>query len=175
MATLLELAQQIVMAHTSTTQMTSKEMIQELQEVYAALQALERGEAVAPTNTPVTEEQPAPAISKRKAFGKDKITCMICGKQMKTLARHLGTEHGITPSEYRKQFDIPRTQPLAARSYSESRKQMALDRDLGANLAKARAARGKAKKVEAKKSAPKKSTAKKGARKKASSGPAVTE
>ena len=73
---------------------------------------------------------------------------MICGKPMKTLARHLKTSHGMTASEYRKQFDIPRTQPLAARAYSESRRQMAIDRGLGENLAKARAqkAKGKAKK-----------------------------
>jgi predicted transcriptional regulator len=71
---------------------------------------------------------------------------MICGKAMKTLARHLKTAHGMTPSEYRKKFDIPRTQPLAARSYSESRRQMAIDRGLGENLAKARAAKAKNKK-----------------------------
>jgi predicted transcriptional regulator len=70
---------------------------------------------------------------------------MICGKAMKTLARHLKTAHGMTASEYRKQFDIPRTQPLAARAYSESRRQMAIDRGLGDNLAKARAERGKSK------------------------------
>jgi predicted transcriptional regulator len=52
----------------------------------------------------------------------------------------------MKPTEYRKQFDIPRTQPLAARSYSESRRQMAVDRGLGENLAKARAAKAKAKK-----------------------------
>jgi predicted transcriptional regulator len=50
----------------------------------------------------------------------------------------------MKPSEYRKMFDIPRTQPLAARAYSESRRQMAIDRGLGENLAKARAAKAKA-------------------------------
>jgi len=74
------------------------------------------------------------------------VICMICGKAMKTLARHLKTSHGLKPGEYRKQFDIPRTQPLAAKAYSESRRQMAVDRGLGDNLAKARAARGKGKK-----------------------------
>jgi predicted transcriptional regulator len=58
---------------------------------------------------------------------------------MKTLARHLGTAQGMKPSEYRKQFGIPRAQPLAAKAYSESRRQMAVDRGLGENLAKARA------------------------------------
>jgi predicted transcriptional regulator len=147
MATLLEMAAEIVAAHASTTSMTKEELVSELVELHQALSALEKGETIS-TETALPAEEPtaAPAISRKKAFGKDKITCMICGKEMKTLARHLKTAHELKPGEYRKQFDIPRTQPLAARNYSESRRQMAVDRGLGDNLAKARAARGKKKK-----------------------------
>jgi predicted transcriptional regulator len=144
MATLLEMAAEIVAAHASSTSLTKEELIAELSEIHKALTALEKGEAV--VAEVVEEAAGAPAISRKKAFGKDKVICMLCGKEMKTLARHLKTTHGLKPGEYRKQFDIPRTQPLAARSYSESRRQMAVDRGLGENLAKARAARGKGKK-----------------------------
>jgi predicted transcriptional regulator len=143
MATLIEMAAEIVAAHASTTPMSKEELIAELSEVVKALSALEKGEGVAVEGA---TEEGAPAISRKKAFGKDKVVCMLCGKEMKTLARHLKTAHGMKPGEYRKQFDIPRSQPLAARSYSESRRQMAVDRGLGDNLAKARAARGKGKK-----------------------------
>jgi predicted transcriptional regulator len=143
MATLLEMAAEIVAAHASSTSLTKEELIAELSEIHKALAALEKGEAVVEV---VEEVAGAPTISRKKAFGKDKVICMLCGKEMKTLARHLKTTHGLKPGEYRKQFDIPRTQPLAARSYSESRRQMAVDRGLGENLAKARAARGKGKK-----------------------------
>ncbi|HXV20171.1 MAG TPA: MucR family transcriptional regulator [Desulfuromonadales bacterium] len=144
MATLLEMAAEIVAAHASSTSLTKEELIAELSEIHKALAALEKGESV--VAEVVEEAAGAPAISRKKAFGKDKVVCMLCGKEMKTLARHLKTTHGMKPGEYRKQFDIPRTQPLAARSYSESRRQMAVDRGLGENLAKARAARGKGKK-----------------------------
>jgi predicted transcriptional regulator len=144
MATLLEMAAEIVAAHASSTSLTKEELIAELSEIHKALAALEKGEAV--VAEVVEEAAGAPAISRKKAFGKDKVICMLCGKEMKTLARHLKTTHGLKPGEYRKQFDIPRTQPLAARSYSESRRQMAVERGLGENLAKARAARGKGKK-----------------------------
>jgi predicted transcriptional regulator len=144
MATLLEMAAEIVAAHASSTSMTKEELISELSEVHKALTTLEKGEAVAAEA--VEEVTEAPTISRKKAFGKDKVICMLCGKEMKTLARHLKTSHGLKPGEYRKQFDIPRTQPLAARSYSESRRLMAVERGLGENLAKARAARGKGKK-----------------------------
>jgi len=144
MATLLEMAAEIVASHASTTALTKEELISELAEIHKALSAMEKGEELG--HEVSEEEAAAPAISRKKAFGKNKVVCMICGKEMKTLTRHLKSAHNMKPGEYRKQFDIPRTQPLAARAYSESRKQMAIERGLGENLAKARAARGKGKK-----------------------------
>lgn len=142
MATLLEMAVEIVAAHASTTNMSKEELIAEITSVYQALSALDKGEAVA-VEAAATEG--APTISKKKAFGKDKVICMICGKGMKTLTRHLKTAHDLKPGQYRKQFGIPSSQSLAAKSYSESRRQMAIDRGLPEKLAKARAARGKGK------------------------------
>jgi predicted transcriptional regulator len=156
MATLLEMAAEIVSAHASATSMTKDELIAEIASVYQALAALEKGETLAAE--PQAEET-GPAVSKKKAIGKDKVFCMICGKGMKTLTRHLKTAHDLKPGQYRKQFGIPRTQSLAAKNYSESRRQMAIDRGLGDKLAVARAARGKAK--AAKPAAPKKAAAKK--------------
>lgn len=141
MANLLEMAAEIVAAHASTTPMSKEELMEELAQIHNTLSSLEKGE-----NIDVAASSDEPVVSRKKAFGKDKITCMICGKSMKTLARHLKTSHDMKPSEYRKQFDIPRSQPLAAKNYSESRRQMAIDRGLGEKLAKARAARGKKKK-----------------------------
>jgi len=139
MANIMEMAADIIAAHASTTPMSKEELIAELNEVHAVLSALEKGELIEAGET--IEE--TPAISKKKAFGKDKIYCMICGKGFKTLSRHLKTSHDMTATEYRQQFDIPRSQSLAAKNYSETRRQMAVDRGLADNLAKARAARGK--------------------------------
>ena len=142
MATILEMAAEIVAAHASTTNMTKDELISELSDVYNALNSLEAGGIV----TESAPEEQGPAVTRKKAFGRDKIFCMICGKGMKTLSRHLKTAHDMTASEYRKQFDIPRSQSLASKSYSEKRRKMAIDRGLGEKLAMARAARGKGKK-----------------------------
>ena len=141
MSKLSELAVEVVAAHASTSPMSKEELIQELQDVYKTLAALESGEIIEVSE--VSEE--TPVLSKRKAFGKDKIYCMICGKGFTTLKRHLAVAHDLKPGQYRKQFGIASGTPLAARNYSESRKQMALDKNLGAGLAKARAARKKAK------------------------------
>ena len=139
MANIMEMAADIIAAHASTTPMSKEELIAELNEVYSTLSALEKG-------TPVESDkavEESPAVSRKKAFGKDQIYCMICGKGFKTLSRHLKTAHNMTASDYRKQFDIPRSQSLASKNYSESRRKMAIDRDLAGNLAKARAAKAK--------------------------------
>ena len=142
MATILEMAADIVASHASTTKMTKEELVAELNEVYSALNNLEKGDVEYDSGA----DESGPAVSRKKAFGKDSIYCMICGKGFKTLSRHLKTSHEMSASDYRKQFDIPRSQSLAAKSYSDKRRQMAIDRGLGEKLAKARAARSKNKK-----------------------------
>lgn len=141
MSKILEMAVEIVAAHASTTSMSKEDLVTELTEIHAALKMMETNDTLAEETQ--TEQQPV--ISLKKAFGKDKVICMICGKAMTTLGRHIRMVHQITPAEYRKQFDIPRTQPLAAKAYSEQRKQMAIERGLGEKLAQARADKKNAK------------------------------
>lgn len=156
--TLVELAANIVSSHASTNAMTTDELLQEIQKVYSTLQQLEMAGTAAPE---AVDEKKPPVMTLKKAFQADQVFCMICGKGgMKTLARHLSQVHGIKPREYRKQFNIPASQSLTAKNFSEMRKQTALDRGLAENLAKARAVRVeklKANKPAAKKAAKKKS------------------
>ena len=141
------MAAQIVSSHASTSSMTSDELVLEIQKVHALLKALEAGQSV------VAPEEVTPAITVRLAFKKDEVICMICNKgKMKTLTRHLNTVHNMKPGEYRKQFGTPSKQSLTAKSFSESRRKMAMDRGLADNLAKAREVR--AAKIAEKKAAP---------------------
>jgi len=147
MATLVEIAAQIVASHASSTPMTSDQLIFEIGKVHSALKNLEAGESVEGA------EEAKPSLTVKEAFKKGEIVCMLCGKGgFKTLARHLSTAHGMKPGEYKKQFGIPGKQPLAAKNYSEARRKMALDRGLADNLAKARGVRMA--NIEAKKVAP---------------------
>lgn len=147
MATLVEIAAQIVASHASSTPMTSDQLIFEISKVHSALKNLEAGEPVEGL------EEAKPSVSVKDAFKKGEVVCMLCGKGgFKTLARHLNTAHGMKPGEYKKQFGIPGKQPLAAKNYSEARRKMALDRGLADNLAKARGVRMA--NIEAKKATP---------------------
>jgi len=149
MATILELTSDIVSSHASASPMSSDELVLEIKKVYAALQVLETGIEV---SIPKAEEV-KPALTIKEAFKKNEVICLVCGKgKMKTITRHLNMVHNMKPGEYRKQFGISSKQPLTAKSYSESRKMMAEERGLGAQLAKAREIR--AANIKAKKAAP---------------------
>lgn len=138
MPTLLELTAEIVTAHVSNTQMTGDEMVKEIQKVYETLKTLEQpGLHI----DQLPEPEKPKLLSIKQAFKKDEVICMICGKGFTTLKRHLSIAHDLKPGQYRKQFNIPSSMPLAAKSYSESRRQAAIDRGLVDVLAKARGKR----------------------------------
>jgi predicted transcriptional regulator len=145
--TLLGMTTDIVSAHASSNELTQEQLLGEIQNVFAKLAALSGGPAVACVAIEQAGPEaglPKPAVPLEAAFGADKVFCMVCGQGMKTLKRHLSTSHGLKPGQYRKQFNVPAGTPLVAKNYSEARKQMALEKNLGAGLAKARAARATA-------------------------------
>jgi predicted transcriptional regulator len=149
MASLVELAAEIVSSHASTSKLSTDELLQEIQKVYASLQALEAGkEGVAPA-----AEGAKPTITVKEAFKKNEVICMICGKGgMKTIARHIKQAHDLKPGQYKKQFGIPSKQPLTAKSFTAARRKAAQERGLGDVLAKARETR--AANIKAKKAVP---------------------
>jgi predicted transcriptional regulator len=163
---LLDLTADIVIAHASVTEMSSDDLLKEINLVYATLDAIAKGgkaviietsgkepkkqtkktKETAESVEEKTEEKPAnfptPAMTIEDAFKPDQVACMICGKKgMVTLKRHLASAHDLKPGQYRKQFNVPRDQPLAAIQYVEKRRQAALDKGLGAKLVAAREAK----------------------------------
>lgn len=69
-------------------------------------------EAVAP---------PKPAVAKTKSYTDESVTCLVCGKRMTSLKRHLRSAHGMDESTYRETFKLSRDHPLVAPSYSRDR------------------------------------------------------
>lgn len=51
----------------------------------------------------------------------EKITCAICGKQGRTLSRHLKNAHSLDPKEYKKLCGYPADTKLTAKSFSDKR------------------------------------------------------
>lgn len=142
MKTLLELVADIVSSHASNTTMTTDQLVQELQTVHAALKRLEQGDSVTELSQESTGDTKESTLTVRQAFKKDEVICMECQRGgFKTLKKHLSTAHQLTPGQYRKKFGIKSTQKLAAKNFSDARRQAAEDRGMNDVLAKARAKR----------------------------------
>ena len=101
------------------------------------LPELIRTTRIALTEDPAAESADAqaatytPAVSVRKSLSSpDHILSMIDGKPYKTLKRHLAT-NGLSPDEYRQRYNLPKSYPLVAPSYSEARRAVATRLGLG--------------------------------------------
>lgn len=137
-SSLVELTASIVASHAVGTEMSSDELIMEINKVFATLKKLETEGAAAE----MAPAPGAPALTMKKAFQNDQVGCLVCGKTgFKTLTRHLKQAHDLKPGQYRKQFNIPSSQSLTAKNYSEARRKSANENNLAANLEKARAVR----------------------------------
>jgi len=121
--TLITLTSDIVAAHVSNNSVSVDEVPALIQNIYGALAGL--GAA------PQVEVKPEPAVSVRSSIKNDHIVCLEDGKKMKMLKRHLMTDHGLTPAEYRTRWGLPADYPMVAPDYSERRRVLAKQIGLG--------------------------------------------
>ena len=122
--TLITLTSDIVAAHVSNNSVAVDEVPTLISNVYSALSGLggETGSA---------EPTPEPAVSVRASVKKDHMVCLDCGKKMKMLKRHLSTEHGMTPDEYRARWNLGADYPMVAPDYAATRRDLAVKIGLG--------------------------------------------
>ncbi|RJT34299.1 transcriptional regulator [Mesorhizobium waimense] len=89
-----------------------------------------------------------PAVNPKRSVFPDYIVCLEDGKKFKSLKRHLSTDHGLTPDEYRAKWGLAPDYPMVAPSYSATRSALAKSSGLGrkpAASAPAKPAKRKAK------------------------------
>lgn len=121
---LLDHVADIVSAHVGNNSVAPADLPGLIQAVYASLAAL--GQAAEPA-----VEERKPAVSIRASVKPDAVTCLECGEKMKMLKRHLGTEHVLTPAEYRTRWSLPGDYPMVAPDYAAKRKELAVRIGLG--------------------------------------------
>ena len=121
----IELAADIVSAYVSNNSVPAGELPSLIQEVYTALTRVGAGIAVAPS------EPPKPAISVRKSITNDYLVCLEDGKKFKSLKRHLRTQYGLSPEDYREKWSLPPDYPMVAPNYAKARSNLAKQMGLG--------------------------------------------
>nr|WP_298928986.1 MucR family transcriptional regulator [uncultured Erythrobacter sp.] len=122
--TLITLTSDIVAAHVSNNDVTVDDVPELITNVFTALSGLGNDEDA-------EEPRPEPAVSIRSSIKKDHIVCLDCGKKMKMLKRHLSTEHGMSPEEYKARWELSADYPLVAPNYAETRRDLAKKIGLG--------------------------------------------
>lgn len=121
--TLVTLTADIVAAHVSNNSVAISDIPLVIRSVHEALSGL--GESAEP------EVKQEPAVSIRASIKPDHIVCLEDGKKMKMLRRHLATDHGMTPEDYRAKWNLPKDYPLVAPAYAEKRRALAKEIGLG--------------------------------------------
>jgi predicted transcriptional regulator len=113
----------IVSAHIANNNVSADQLPGLIRDVHQALATV--GQAPA---EPIKAE---PAVDVKKSVFPDHIICLECGQSLKMLKRHLATDHGMTPDEYRAKWGLPSTYPMVAPEYAATRSQLAKDSGLG--------------------------------------------
>ncbi len=116
----LEMAKDLVMAQITAGQLSPEVMEQALQQTYASLVTLKAQEE---TGATTLVETPQP-VDWRKSITKHEIRCLECGAIYKQLSKRHLQDHELDGRSYRVKFGIPRTQPLAARAVTATRRKI---------------------------------------------------
>jgi len=142
---LIALTSEIVANYISNNQVSIAQLPDLIRTVNQTLSKLGQPETVSEPEA----AKPSPAII-RKSIRPDGLVSFIDGKSYKTLKRHL-SKHGLTVSEYKEKFGLPKDYPTTASDYSAKRSEMArtlgLGRQRAGEGAKTSAARTKAKRA----------------------------
>jgi predicted transcriptional regulator len=133
----LKLTAQIVISHASMSEISPKELVEEIKDIFAVLSSLEAGEvaaeaAGAPEAAKEAEVVKKPSIPLDEIVKEKYVVCLECGKKMRTLKAHLRKAHKLAPAEYFRRYSLdPKKFPLVCNEYSEQRRKLAKEKGLG--------------------------------------------
>ncbi|HEX2555827.1 MAG TPA: MucR family transcriptional regulator [Microvirga sp.] len=133
--TYIEIAADIVSAYVSNNPVSSADLPALIGDVHSALLRVAGGASEAPA------EALKPAVSVRKSVNPDYLVCLEDGKKFKSLKRHLRTQYGMTPEQYREKWGLPADYPMVAPNYAKARSTLAKEMGLGQQRRKRRPAR----------------------------------
>lgn len=124
----IELTASIVSAYVGNNPVPASELPALINQVHGALARVAGGGGV----PAAAEQAPAkPAVSVKKSMTAEYLVCLEDGKRFKSLKRHLRTQYGMTPEQYREKWGLPADYPMVAPNYAVARSQLAKQMGLG--------------------------------------------
>jgi len=121
----------IVSAYASHNQISQSELTDLISSIHGRLSGLSGDGSASEAGTVADDTPLVPAVPIDASVGEDEIVCLECGKSFKTLKRHLSSEHGLSPAEYRARWQLSKDYPLVAPNYSKRRAETAKKIGLG--------------------------------------------
>jgi predicted transcriptional regulator len=121
----IDLTANIVSAYVSNNPTPASELPALIGQIHAALLRVSSGRTDAPL------EPARPAVPLKKSMTPDYLVCLEDGKRFKSLKRHLRTQYGMTPEQYRDKWGLPSDYPMVAPNYAVARSQLAKKMGLG--------------------------------------------
>jgi predicted transcriptional regulator len=120
----IDLAAGIVSAYVSNNTVAAAELPALINEVHAALTRVARG--------PDAQRGPQkPAVSPKRSVTAEYLICLEDGKKFKSLRRHLKSQYGLSPEQYREKWGLPADYPMVAPNYAATRSALAKKMGLG--------------------------------------------
>jgi predicted transcriptional regulator len=120
------LTSEIVAAYVARNPVSTTDLPALITQVHESLTLLTTGAADELPPPPQT-----PAVPIKRSYTEHAITCLECGLHFKTLRRHLGVDHDLTPDQYIAKWNLPDRYPLVAPTYSQKRSEIAKELGLG--------------------------------------------
>jgi len=121
----IALTADIVSAYVSNNTVPAGEIPSLINQVHGALLRVSSGQSE------LHAEPLKPAVPVKKSIAPDYIVCLEDGKKFKSLKRHLRTQYGMTPEQYREKWALPPDYPMVAPNYAAARSQLAKQMGLG--------------------------------------------
>ena len=112
---LLGLTAKIVAAHLSGNSVPPDDLPAVIRGVHDAL----AGAGVKPAPAP------EPTVPVKTSVAPSHLVCLEDGKKFKMLKRHLRTDHGMSPEDYRAKWGLAASYPMVAPAYAKQRSELA--------------------------------------------------
>jgi predicted transcriptional regulator len=129
-----ELTSDIVAAYVAHNSVASADLPELIAQTHRALDRLARGETAVAIEAPKL----VPAVPIRKSVTPDFLISLEDGKKYKSLKRHLSSQYGMSPAEYREKWGLPDDYPMVAPNYAKQRSELAKSMGLGQTRARSR-------------------------------------
>src|SRR5665647_1731682 len=131
----IHLAAEIAAAYVANNSIPALELPTLLKAIHGSLREMSgagAAAAAAAAAVPAPVAVPLkPSVPINKTVTPDHIICLEDGQSFRSLKRHLGTAHQMTPQQYREKWGLPADYPMVAPNYAEARSAMAKKIGLG--------------------------------------------